>query len=62
MKNVFETIATFGADDEFAPLLTDNFVPTSAEPGSRKELEVMAERVKRGLPLWHPKYFRGRET
>jgi hypothetical protein len=27
---------------------------TRALPGSSKKLEIMAERVQRGLPLWHP--------
>ncbi len=27
---------------------------TRALPGTDKKLEIMAERIKRGLPLWHP--------
>ncbi len=27
---------------------------TRALPGSQAKLDVMAERLKRGLPLWHP--------
>jgi len=26
---------------------------TEALPGSREKLDVLAERVRRGLPLWH---------
>jgi hypothetical protein len=27
--------------------------PTSAMPGSHRKVEVLAERVSKGLPLWH---------
>lgn len=28
--------------------------PTGAMPGSNEKLEVLAERLRMGLPLWHP--------
>lgn len=28
--------------------------PTAAMPGSQEKLEVLAERLRQGLPLWHP--------
>jgi len=28
--------------------------PTGAMPGSQEKLEVLAERLRMGLPLWHP--------
>jgi hypothetical protein len=28
--------------------------PTGAMPGSQEKLEVLAERLRQGLPLWHP--------
>lgn len=31
-----------------------NYSSTRALPGSNEKLEVLAERLKRGLPLWHP--------
>lgn len=31
----------------------DEFSATEALPGSREKLDVLAERVRRGLPLWH---------
>ena len=31
------------------------FDSTVALPGSDEKLEVMAERLRRGLPLWHPR-------
>lgn len=32
----------------------DQFSPTSALPGSDEKLSILAERLKSGLPLWHP--------
>jgi hypothetical protein len=29
-------------------------VATTALPGSEEKLDVLAERLQRGLPLWHP--------
>ena len=55
MKNVFEVIRSTGDDESFSPRETDEFEPTTAPVGSREKLKVMAERVERGLPLWHPR-------
>jgi hypothetical protein len=54
MQNVFEAILECGHDEEFVPVETEDFVPTDAPAGSRKKLQILAERVKKGLPLWHP--------
>ena len=32
-----------------------NFDSTGALPGSDEKLAIMAERLQRGLPLWHPR-------
>ena len=32
----------------------DEFDSTNALPGSGKKLEVLADRIQAGLPLWHP--------
>ena len=53
MRNVFKAISTFGHDEDFAPLETDEFEPTEAPAGSREKLDVLASRVQQGLPLWH---------
>ncbi len=53
MRNVFEAILECGHDEDFAPMETDDFVSTDAPAGSRSKIEVMADRVKRGEPLWH---------
>ena len=54
MRNVFEAILECGHDEDFVPVATDDFSGTDAPAGSRKKLEILAERVKNGLPLWHP--------
>jgi len=55
MLNVFETIQEIGHDKDFAPIETDQFVPTEAPAGSPEKLEVLARRLREGLPLWHSK-------
>lgn len=30
------------------------YEPTGAMPGSHEKLSVLSERVRLGLPLWHP--------
>jgi hypothetical protein len=30
------------------------FPATHALPGTEEKLQILAERVRRGLPLWHP--------
>jgi hypothetical protein len=40
----------------FEPTEVDSreFDSTQASPGSGEKLAVLADRVQRGLPLWHP--------
>jgi hypothetical protein len=54
MRNVFEAILEFGHDEDFMPAETDEFSPTDAPAGSRAKIEILAQRVKQGVPLWHP--------
>ena len=54
MRNVFEAILECGHDEDFAPVETGGFNATDAPAGSRAKLDVLAERVLRGEPLWHP--------
>lgn len=54
MRNVFEAILKYGHDEDFAPSADDEFFPTEAPAGSREKLDVLADRVLRGEPLWHP--------
>lgn len=53
LKNVFEAILKYGHDEDFAPRVDDEFSETQAPAGSREKLDVMAERVRMGQPLWH---------
>ena len=53
MRNVFETILEIGDDKDFAPVETDQFEPTEAPAGSAEKLDVLARRLREGLPLWH---------
>ena len=34
--------------------VTSDYAATKALPGTDEKLGVLAERVQRGLPLWHP--------
>ena len=54
IKNVFEAILKYGHDEDFAPNVDVDFVGTTCPAGSREKLDVLAERVRRGQPLWHP--------
>ena len=33
---------------------TMNVPSTDAMPGTNEKMEVLAERLRKGLPLWHP--------
>lgn len=52
--NVFDAINENGDDENFVPVVTDEFYPTDAQAGTWSKVEVLAERVRKGLPLWHP--------
>lgn len=54
MRNVFEAILECGHDEDFDPVATEEFIATDAPAGSKAKLEVLADRVRKGLPLWHP--------
>ena len=54
IRNVFEIIELYGHDENFEPQMNDDFVPTAAPAGSRQKIDVLAERIQRGFPLWHP--------
>lgn len=32
----------------------ENFSSTGALPGTREKVDTLADRVRMGLPLWHP--------
>jgi hypothetical protein len=53
MRNVFDAILECGHDEDFVPIESDEFAGTDAPAGSKAKLDILAERVLRGLPLWH---------
>jgi hypothetical protein len=53
MRNVFEAILECGHDEDFVPVETEEFMGTDAPAGSRSKLDILAERVRKGQPLWH---------
>lgn len=53
MRNVFDAILECGHDEDFEPIVSPDFQPTDAPAGSQAKLEVLAERIRRGFPLWH---------
>ena len=40
-------------EKDFAPKFDEAFKATQAPAGTREKLEVLADRVRRGQPLWH---------
>ena len=54
MRNVFEAILECGHDEDFMPAESGDFDATDAPAGSRAKIDILAERVMRGQPLWHP--------
>jgi hypothetical protein len=53
LKNVFEAILKYGHDEDFAPRVDEDFRATQAPAGSKEKLDILAERVRMGHPLWH---------
>ena len=54
MRNVFEAILEGGHAEDFNPEASDDFAGTDSPAGSRAKIDILAERVRRGEPLWHP--------
>jgi hypothetical protein len=53
-KSVLDAIACGVWNFEPQKIATGDFPPTEALPGSDLKLEVLSERLRLGLPLWHP--------
>ncbi len=53
VRNVFETILKYGHDEDFAPHAGDDFQATDAPAGSREKIDILAQRIEQGMPLWH---------
>ncbi len=54
-KSVLEAIRMGLWDFEPPEVESSDYDGTDAMPGTREKLEVLAQRVKAGLPLWHPR-------
>ena len=55
--SVFEYLLRHKHDDDYQPRAVGDFMATGARPGTAEKVEVLADRVQRGLPLWHPQDF-----
>ncbi len=53
-KSVLDAIKMGEWDFEPEPVARTNYCPTDALPGSRDKLAILAQRLRQGLPLWHP--------
>jgi hypothetical protein len=53
VSNVFEAILKYGHDEDFVPVVGDDFAPTNAPAGSDEKIAILRQRVELGLPLWH---------
>lgn len=53
-KSVLDAIKLGEWDFEPAQTAFDSFESTDAIPGSGEKVTILCDRVRRGLPLWHP--------
>lgn len=53
-KSVFEAITMGIWDFEPETIGSEQYDRTDAMPGSQEKVEIMAARLRGGLPLWHP--------
>ena len=53
-RSVLEAIKDGHWDFEPEKTETASYASTKALPGTDEKLEILANRVRRGLPLWHP--------
>jgi hypothetical protein len=54
LTSVLEAVKLGQWDFEPREVDSRNYSRTRAMPGTREKLTVMAERLRLGLPLWHP--------
>lgn len=53
-QSVLEAIKLGVWDFEPSDVPANQYSPTMALPGSSEKIELLAERLQQGLPLWHP--------
>lgn len=52
--SVLEAIKLGVWDFEPSDVPATQYAPTMALPGSSEKIDILAERLQMGLPLWHP--------
>jgi len=52
-NSILEAIQQGQWDFEPAHTAEGEYSPTEALPGSNEKVRILAERLRRGLPLWH---------
>lgn len=53
-RSILEAIKLGFWDYEPPDIDSSYFDATDAMPGTREKLDVLADRIREGLPLWHP--------
>ena len=53
-NSVLDAIRDGNWDFEPEQMTEEQFISTEALPGTNEKLDVLAERIRAGLPLWHP--------
>ncbi len=53
-ESVLEAIKSGQWDFEPSEMESEAFDSTNALPGSAEKLAILANRIRSGLPLWHP--------
>ena len=53
-RSILDAVQDGEWDFEPVPCQEDYYEPTRALPGSAEKVGVLKDRVRRGLPLWHP--------
>ena len=53
-RSVLEAVKMGFWDFEPPDVKFEQFDATDAMPGTKEKLAVMADRLREGLPLWHP--------
>ena len=53
-RSILEAIKQGDWDFEPSSQQVVNLKATAAMPGTNEKLDVLAERLRQGLPLWHP--------
>lgn len=53
-ESILEAIRDGQWDYEPDPVPREGYDSTFALPGTDEKLEILADRVRDGLPLWHP--------